>query len=91
MFEEEADISTKEVRSESWFKEGEYYSEGYSEGYERGFMNGAEHVINLLREAYKGVYNSSIVPDCIGKNVSVSFGLDMSRELYEKLKKEIEE
>lgn len=50
MFEKAAEERSKEIRSESWFKEGEYYSEDYCEGYEKGFQKGAEFGYNKAKE-----------------------------------------
>ena len=63
MFEKEAKERSKEIRSESWFKEGEYYSEGYCEGYEDGFYQGAEFGYNKGNEWHDLRKNPNDLPD----------------------------
>lgn len=63
MFEKEAEKSTEEIRSEPWFDEGEYYSEGYSDGYDRGFQNGAEFGYDKANEWHNIKENPNDLPN----------------------------
>ena len=78
MFEKELQKKSEEIRLESWFKEGDYYSEGYSNGYERGFQEGVEFVYNKAKELKKiGLALQSDMDKTIEQNIALKKELEI--------------